>query len=84
MKIHNILLSLIVLATLCSCGKKVILDEDRTFANDTWLRFQPEQYSVTPGSPDDCYNFLVTLTIDTARFHESVLPVIMEIESPEH
>ncbi|MBR3413841.1 MAG: hypothetical protein IKG81_14265 [Bacteroidales bacterium] len=84
MKIRYILLSLIVLASLCSCGKKVILDEDRTFANDTWLRFQPEQFSVTPGSPDDCYNFLLTLTIDTARFHESGLPIMMEIESPEH
>ena len=84
MKIRHILLSLIVLSTLCSCGKKIILDEDRTFANDTWLRFQPEQFTVTPGSPDDCYNFLLTLTIDTARFHESGLPVMMEIASPDH
>ena len=84
MKTRHILLFLITLSTLCSCGKKTILDEDRTFANDTWLRFQPEQFTVTPGSSDDCYNVLVTLTIDTVRFHENGLPILLEIESPEH
>ena len=80
----KVILSLLILTTLCSCGKKVILDEDRTFANDTWLRFQPEQFEVTPSSTDDCYNFLVTLTIDTNRYLESGLPLILELENAAH
>jgi hypothetical protein len=76
----------IVFATLilCSCGKKVLLDDTRTFANDTWLRFQPEQYEVTPASTDDCYNFILTITIDTSRFHENGLPIIMELDNANH
>lgn len=84
MKIRHIIISLIVFATLCSCSQKVILDENRTFNNDTWQRFQPEKFSVTPASTDDCYNFLVTVTIDTNRFHEAGLPIIMEIENADH
>lgn len=70
--------------TFISCGKKVILDETRTFSNDTWMRFQPEHFDVTPASTDDCYNFLVTVTLDTARYRENGLPVMMELESPDH
>lgn len=70
--------------TIVSCGKKVILDETRTFSNNTWLRFQPEHFDVTPASTDDCYNFLVTVAIDTARYRENGLPVMMELESPDH
>lgn len=69
---------------LCSCGKKVLLDDTRTFANDTWLRFQPEQFELTPSSTDDCYNFILTVTIDTSRFHETGLPIIMELDNANH
>ena len=27
---------------LTSCGPKILLDETRTFQNDTWMRFTPE------------------------------------------
>ena len=69
---------------LGSCGKKVLLDDTRTFVNDTWLRFQPEQFELTPGSTDDCYNFIFTITIDTSHFHETGLPIIMELDNANH
>ncbi|MBO4600194.1 MAG: hypothetical protein J5641_05600 [Bacteroidales bacterium] len=75
---------LLSLAAFCSCGKKVILDETRTFDRDTWMRFQPEKFEVTPTSTDDCYNFILTLHIDTSHYHETGLPIIMEIESQDH
>ena len=31
---------------LCACGNKTLLDENRTFANDTWMRFTPEHFDV--------------------------------------
>ena len=83
MKKH-ILPILLVSLLLGSCGKKVLLDETRTFDNDTWLRFQPEHFEVTPDNTDDCYNFILTVTIDTTRFRESGLPVMIEIDNSNH
>ena len=84
MKTERLLSIVFATLILCSCGKKVLLDDTRTFANDTWLRFQPEQFEVTPASTDDCYNFIVTITIDTSRFHETGLPIIMELDNANH
>ena len=69
---------------LTSCGKSVLLDETRTFDNDTWLRFQPEMYELTPTSTEDCYNLILTVTIDTSRYHETGLPIIMELDNANH
>ena len=82
---HISVLSILLATTLlCSCGNNVLLDDTRTFNNDTWLRFEPEQFEVTPKSTDDCYNFLLTLTIDTNRYHETGLPVMLEIDNSNH
>ena len=77
-------LSLVATLLLCSCGNKTLLDETRTFANDTWLRFTPEHFDIQATSTDDCYNFNVTLVIDTAHYRETALPIMLEMESPEH
>lgn len=69
---------------LCACGNKTLLDENRTFANDTWMRFTPEHFDVPVSNTEDCYNFNVTLVIDTAVYHETALPIMMEIESPDN
>ncbi len=84
MKTKHFFPLLLAMLALCSCGKKVLLDETRTFANDTWLRFQPEQFEVTPHSTDDCYNLIVTITVDTSRFHENGLPILMELDNANH
>ena len=79
-------LSLITLSlmVLTSCGNKVLLDDTRTFDNNTWLRFQPEHFEVTPHNTDDCYNFILTVTVDTSRYHETGLPIMMEIDNSNH
>ena len=70
---------------LCvGCGRKSLLDESRTFANDTWLRFEPETYTVDVKNTDDCFNFVVTVTVDTARYREMTIPLKLEVESPAH
>ena len=84
MKTTHLFSILLVSLTLFSCGKKVLLDDTRTFTNDTWMRFQPEQFELTPASTDDCYNFIVTVTIDTSRYHENGLPIIMELDNANH
>lgn len=75
-----ILLSLLL---FCSCGKKVILDQDRTFANATWMRFEPESFQVDAPNTEDCYNIYFTAHIDTALFHEKGLPLILEMVGPD-
>ncbi|MBQ6069356.1 MAG: hypothetical protein IJK84_07635 [Bacteroidales bacterium] len=84
MKKLTFTLLLIGAIAFCSCGDKVLLDETRTFDRETWLRFQPEQYELTPQSTDDCYNFIITATIDTSRFREAGLPIMLEIDNSNH
>lgn len=80
----KILLSLLAAALLfCSCGRKELINETRTFANNTWLRFQPESFSVQADNTDDCFNFYLTMHIDTSLFHEAGLPVMIEMKSSE-
>lgn len=81
---HLTIIAFMATALLCSCGNKTLLDDTRTFANDTWMRFTPEHFDIHATSTDDCYNFNVTLTIDTARYRETALPIMIEMQSPEH
>ena len=84
MNTKHLLPILLVTLMLCSCGKNVLLDDTRTFADNTWKRFQPEQFELTPTSTDDCYNIIVTVTIDTSRYHETGLPIILELDNANH
>lgn len=78
---RHLLPILLVSLLLGSCGKKVLLDDTRTFDRDTWMRFQPEKFEVTPQNTDDCYNLILTITIDTSHFHETGLPIIIELDN---
>lgn len=78
------LLSVAAIVLFGSCDNKTLLDESRTFANGTWLRFTPEHYSVEVANTEDCYNFTVSLTVDTTRYRQPALPIMLEIESPSH
>lgn len=77
-------LSLIALMFFCSCNKSTLFEEEHTFSNNTWFRLEPEHFTINANNTDDCYNFLFCVTIDTARYRESALPIMMEIESPDH
>ena len=75
----------IVLTTLlfCSCGQKVLLDEECTFANNKWMRFdQPAQFTFHNDNTEDFYNFIFTIAIDTSRYHQNGLPITIEMNSP--
>ena len=84
MKISHIaaLGTLLCTALLCSCANKTLLDETRTFQNDTWMRFQPEKFQVEAPNTEDCYNFVLSVTVDTMRYRQPSVPVTIEIESP--
>ena len=70
---------------LCTaCGHKTLLDETRTFNNDTWLRFEPERFSVDVNNTDDCFSLVVSVTVDTARYREMTIPLMLEVEGPAH
>ena len=73
--------ALFILA-LSSCGPKTLLDETRTFQNDTWMRFTPEHYDIEAPNSEDCYNFTVSVTVDTSRYHQPSIPIMLEMESP--
>ena len=77
-------LAAVALLLCAGCGRKPLLDESRTFANDTWMRFEPEQFKVDVANTDDCFNFEVFVTVDTARYRESSIPLMLEVESPDH
>lgn len=79
----KIILPFLALIMLCSCGHKVILEESRSFNNSTWLRFEPEHFVVHADNTEDCYNFYVTLHVDTTLFRETGLPIMLETKSPE-
>lgn len=78
------ILPILALMLFCSCSKNTLFEEERTFANSTWFRLQPEHFTVNANNTDDCYNFLFSIAIDTALYSETSLPIMMEIESPDH
>ncbi len=78
------ILPLILAAVLfCSCGQKVILDEDYAFPNHKWMRFDaPAQFSFRSDDTENFYNFLFSASIDTSRYHQNGLPITLELNSP--
>ncbi|MCQ2295196.1 MAG: hypothetical protein MJZ67_06035 [Bacteroidales bacterium] len=78
------LLSLLLpLLLLCSCNRGVLFEAHTDLPGDTWLRFEPLQYTINATSYEDCYNFTISADIDTAQFHEAGLPIMMTITSPD-
>jgi len=68
---------------LVSCGSadKTVFDQTVDIPNATWMRFEPTTFSVDVPNADDCYELSVALDIDTARYRETALPLIVKIES---
>ncbi len=77
-RILILLCAALMLAGLTACNK-TILDETHTFTNETWLRFEPESYSFDIDDCYDCYDLLLTLRIDTTRYTDNVLPLIVDL-----
>lgn len=79
----RLLLILLVALFFCSCSNKSIFDETHTFANNTWMRFEPEKFVLNVDNADDSYDLYVALTVDTSKYRERGLPLILTLESPE-
>lgn len=79
-KLLTILLGTVL---MCSCGKKTLLDEERSFANATWNRFTPEVYTVEVENPDEYYNIDLEVVVDTAEMRGNQLPLTVNLYSPE-
>ena len=75
-------LALLGVMLLAACGSKNIIDEERTFAGDVWNRFTPETFEVNVDNTDNYYNIDVTVTVDTALFRYSLLPITVNLYSP--
>ncbi|MBR3528845.1 MAG: hypothetical protein IKN84_04210 [Bacteroidales bacterium] len=75
----RLLLPLFALVLLCtSCGNDTIFDESHSFDNDTWLRFEPEVFSVPVTNNDKPYCLTVSLRYDTSRFLDPKLPLVVD------
>lgn len=67
---------------LVSCGSKTILDEERTFDNNVWNRFTPQEFEVDVANIDDYYNIDATAVIDTAVYRYRTVPLLFNLHSP--
>ena len=65
-----------------SCGKKNIIDEERTFKGGVWNHFSPELFDVNVSNTEDYYNIDMTATVDTSIFRYQILPLTVNIYSP--
>lgn len=79
-----ILPALLVLLIATGCGRKVVYNETRQFANNTWKFFEPETFDVNIKNIDNCYNIYVELVIDTAYLRESNYPILINMYSPNN
>ena len=61
-----------------ACSQRTAIDEEHSFANDTWLRFEPEKFIANIDDADETYCVSVSLRYDTTLFNEAALPLMVE------
>ena len=71
-----------MLLTLSACGKKTIIDDERTFGRDVWNRFTPEVFEFNVSNTEDYYNIDLTVTVDTTLYRYGSLPLTVNLYSP--
>jgi hypothetical protein len=77
-----LLLSLLSLNIACS-GDPTLVDDTRTFANNTWNRFTPEVFEFSVPNADDFYRIDFELVVDTALMRNPQLPLTVNLYSPD-
>ena len=77
-----LLLSLLSLNIACS-GDSTLVDDTRTFANNTWNRFTPEVFEFSVPNADDFYRIDFELVVDTALMRNPQLPLTVNLYSPD-
>lgn len=70
--------TLIIALVTVSCSKGVVLEENHSFNNDTWMRFEPEVFQVPIVNNDIPYCLTVTLRYDTSMFMAKELPLVVD------
>lgn len=66
-----------------SCGPKILLDEESTFKDNKWMRFdEPTQFIFTSNNTEDFYNFIFTVAVDTALYRQNGLPITLQLNNP--
>ena len=74
----------IILASLffASCGK-YHYSHDIGIGTGVWNNFEPRIFEFDWQKPDLCVDLSLSITIDTSRFHDDMLPVGVTIKSPD-
>lgn len=82
MKIKSFLLALLCPLFLISCKSDILVQDQRVFDNNTWMRFEMEKFDVNVNNIDDCYDIYLNLVVDTAQLKENVVPLIFNMNAP--
>ncbi len=68
----------------CSSGAgDLLIDEQRTFANDVWNSVTPEVFEVNVINDSDYFNIDLTVTVDTALYRYADFPFYLDIYTPD-
>lgn len=57
----------------------MLFDQTISFDNEKWLRQDVKTFNIDVDNVDDCYNFFVTMMIDTNCVRGSQLPLVMNL-----
>ena len=68
---------------MSACSDKVVFEEKHNFPNNTWMRFEPENFEVTIKNIDECYDIYFSVMVDTNIIRISNLPLVINIEDAE-
>lgn len=74
----TILLIFAAAALFTACGKKNLTDDTHSFAENRWMRFEPEVFKVDVRNTDKQYIISTTLTYDTTIFSADELPLVID------
>lgn len=80
---RKLLIALMGVCLLCSCGKKNILDESHTFDRNIWNRFTMEEFSFNVPNIDNYYHIDITVAVDTLHYRYNTVPLAVNIVSPD-
>lgn len=82
MKIRSYLMGLLCLLLFISCKSDILVEEQRVFDNNTWMRFEMENFNVKVDNVEECYDIYLNLTVDTSQLKENVVPLNFNLYSP--
>lgn len=80
----TLFLALLGSMILCGCNKKTILNDTHGFANNTWMRFEPEVFKYNIPNDEDFYNIDFTIELDTTQVSLGrSLPMVVDFYTEE-